>query len=181
MLGAQARKRDDIVAVQLKILGGSLAGVVIQMQHAKFLIGREQDCLLRPDSPTVSRHHCVLLQDGYTLRIRDLGSKNGTYVNGRRVNGEVFLSQDDMISVGEITMQVEIVPAAVGHEGAVADETINRHLDGTQEVRKVTRPADPGTPEVPAETADAEDTVDLPPSAPVVSEPSPAAAPDEIA
>ena len=132
-----ARKEDDIVAVQLKVLGGSLTGVVIQMQHAKFLIGREHDCLLRPDSPTVSRHHCVLLQDGYTLRVRDLGSKNGTYVNGLRVAGEIILKQDDMISVGEITMQVEFLSAAASLEQAATEETIDQNGLGLSECSKL--------------------------------------------
>ena len=75
----------------------------------KLLIGREEDCHLRPESEFVSRHHCVLLLDEYTLRIRDLGSKNGTFVNGRRIGtSETILLHDDMISIGEMIGQIDL-------------------------------------------------------------------------
>ena len=76
------------------------------------MIGREEDCHLRPESEFVSRHHCVLLLDDYTLRIRDLGSKNGTFVNGRRVgSGETILLHDDTISIGEMIGQIDLTPS----------------------------------------------------------------------
>jgi hypothetical protein len=85
------------------------------------LIGREEDCLLRPDSEFVSRHHCVLLLDDYTLRIRDLGSKNGTFVNGRRVGtSETILLHDDMISIGEMIGQIDLSQAAAAIAAATA-------------------------------------------------------------
>lgn len=94
---------------QLRVISGPFAGETISVVGPKFIIGREQDCRFRPDSEFVSRHHCVLLLDEYAFRIRDLGSKNGTYVNGRRIAGEVVLGHDDMISLGELTMQVDLV------------------------------------------------------------------------
>jgi predicted component of type VI protein secretion system len=111
---------------RLRILSGPHAGEVIQIQRGKLLIGREEDCQLRPDSEFVSRHHCVLLLDDYTLRIRDLGSKNGTFVNGRRIGtSETILLHDDMISIGEMIGQIDLSqvpvpgsadsPEAVGH------------------------------------------------------------------
>jgi predicted component of type VI protein secretion system len=98
---------------RLRVLSGPHAGETIPIRRGKLLIGREEDCHLRPESEFVSRHHCVLLLDDYTLRIRDLGSKNGTFVNGRRVgSGETILLHDDTISIGEMIGQIDLTPAA---------------------------------------------------------------------
>src|SRR5271170_3034403 len=94
---------------RLRVLSGPHAGETIAIRRGKLLIGREEDCHLRPDSEFVSRHHCVLLLDEYTLRVRDLGSKNGTFVNGRRIGiSETILLHDDMISIGEMICQVDL-------------------------------------------------------------------------
>jgi predicted component of type VI protein secretion system len=99
---------------RLRVLSGPHAGETIAILRGKLLIGREEDCHLRPESEFVSRHHCVLLLDDYTLRIRDLGSKNGTFVNGRRLStGETILLHDDTISIGEMIGQIDLAAAEV--------------------------------------------------------------------
>lgn len=97
---------------RLRIFGDPSAGQIIPIPPGKLIIGREEDCHLRPASGFVSRHHCVLLLDAYTLRIRDLGSQNGTLVNGRRIGkGEIILLQGDMVSVGDLNFQIDLTPA----------------------------------------------------------------------
>src|SRR5262245_42368052 len=49
------------------------------------VIGRREDCDLRIPLGDVSRKHCRLVRDGDMLKVEDLGSSNGTYLNGRRV------------------------------------------------------------------------------------------------
>jgi pSer/pThr/pTyr-binding forkhead associated (FHA) protein len=71
----------------LRVLSGRQNGAFIPLPVGKFLIGREEDCQLRPNSELVSRHHCVFTNDDFTLRLRDLGSTNGTFVNGERLRG----------------------------------------------------------------------------------------------
>lgn len=95
------------MSVRLSMLRGEWAGETVDVPQGKFLIGREVDCNLQSQSPFVSRHHCVLLRDEFALRIRDLGSKNGTYINGERIgSGEPVLSSGDMVSAGIIEFQV---------------------------------------------------------------------------
>jgi predicted component of type VI protein secretion system len=97
---------------RLKIFSDPSPGQIIPIPPGKLIIGREEDCHLRPTSEFVSRHHCVLLLDAYTLRIRDLGSQNGTFVNGRRIaKGEIILLQGDMVSVGDLNFQIDLTPA----------------------------------------------------------------------
>src|SRR6476646_1651257 len=97
---------------RILVTNGPFAGQSIDIRGAKLIIGREQDCHLRPDSEFISRHHCALLLDDYTLRIRDLGSKNGTFVNGHRIgSGDTILLQDDVVTVGEMTFKVDINPS----------------------------------------------------------------------
>lgn len=76
------------------------------------VIGRREDCDLRIPLGEVSRKHCRLVRDGETLRLEDLGSSNGTFHNGQRVQ-EVTLGPGDSIQVGPIVfvLQIEGVPA----------------------------------------------------------------------
>lgn len=103
---------------ELRVISGKQAGNVIPLAEGRFLIGREEDCHLRPGNDLVSRHHCVFKMDEFTLRIRDLGSTNGTFVNGERLRGEVMLNTGDQVKVGTLEFEVVI------NEGAsVAAET----------------------------------------------------------
>ena len=71
--------------LKLKVLEGKHAGQQIAVKATKFLIGRAEDCHLRPGSELISRHHCALMvEDGY-IAVRDFGSNNGTFVNEERV------------------------------------------------------------------------------------------------
>jgi hypothetical protein len=75
-------------------------------------IGRSEDNQLRLLDPGVSRRHVLVMATpgGYT--IRDLGSQNGTYVNGTRVD-ESPLTDGDRITIGEINLVFRGAPAAV--------------------------------------------------------------------
>lgn len=95
-----------MLQISLKVLGGRHDGKLIPIKGKKFLIGREEDCHLRPNSDMVSRHHCVFTVDEYSIRLRDFGSTNGTLVNGKRIKGEVQLSHADKIQVGKLDFEI---------------------------------------------------------------------------
>ena len=71
------------------------------------VIGRRGDCDLCIPLMVVSRRHCELNQDQGQLRIRDLGSRNGTFLNGNKI-GEAQLSPGDNIQVGPLSFAVQI-------------------------------------------------------------------------
>ena len=101
-----------MLQAELKILGGKHQGKLIPLNTKKFLVGREQDCHLRPNSDLVSRHHCVFSIDDYAIRLRDLGSTNGTMVNGVNLRGEVSLKSGDRVTIGKLDVEVVIRQAA---------------------------------------------------------------------
>jgi pSer/pThr/pTyr-binding forkhead associated (FHA) protein len=77
------------------------------------VIGRREDCDLRIPLGDVSRKHCRIVLEEDTLRLEDLGSSNGTYHNGQRVEKDAFLQAGDSIQVGPVVfvLQVDGVPA----------------------------------------------------------------------
>ena len=118
-----------MLRAELKAVGGRHDGKLIPLEvDRKFLIGREQDCHLRPNSESVSRHHCCFTLDAFCLRIRDLGSTNGTIVNGEQISGQVRLESGDRVEVGPLEFEVllteidEEEAPAVGDEAAAAAE-----------------------------------------------------------
>lgn len=75
-------------------------GVIHALSDEVFRIGRLQDCQARIDDPNVSRHHAELHRRGDTYSVVDLGSTNGTLVNGTRIAGETRLNDGDTVRVG---------------------------------------------------------------------------------
>jgi eukaryotic-like serine/threonine-protein kinase len=81
-------------------------------------VGRSQDCLLHlPSNPhdlTASRHHCEIVLDAPEVFVRDLGSTNGTYVNGSAVGRDwpgQPLHEGDNLRVGSNTFHVSFKDA----------------------------------------------------------------------
>ena len=75
----------------------------------RLVIGREANCdVALPDDKEVSRNHCELTLEDEVIRIADLGSKNGTLVNGVPISGRYQLQNDDIILVGKTEMRVAI-------------------------------------------------------------------------
>ncbi len=87
---------------------GKMENKAIPVPGSQFLIGRDPQCQLRPASPLISNRHCALLVRGDKLFIRDLVSTNGTIVNGKRIDGEVELADDDRIALGPLHFAISI-------------------------------------------------------------------------
>jgi len=95
----------------LEILEGPQRGLHHVWDGSRWIVGREQDCQLTLSDAAVSRHHCVFLKDEYTTRVRDLGSRNGTLLNGQRVQSEVILQSGDVVVVGQTKIRYLAVSA----------------------------------------------------------------------
>ena len=70
------------------------------------VVGRSRDCDLRVDDPAASRRHFQVERRQDSLHVRDLGSSNGTYRNGRRLREEERLEDGDVLLVGETELTV---------------------------------------------------------------------------
>ena len=92
---------------ELKVIEGKQQGKSVPLTVKKFLIGREQDCQLRPNSELVSRHHCQLKLQHGAYGFADLGSRNGSFVNGHQVN-EIALGPGDMIRIGSTEIEFQV-------------------------------------------------------------------------
>ncbi len=75
-------------------------------------IGRHPDSTLSLASPAVSTRHAEIAREGDVLILHDLHSTNGTYVNGKRIEGEVRIHQDDLIQFADVALRVRIQSAS---------------------------------------------------------------------
>jgi S1-C subfamily serine protease len=92
-----------VTAAELHVLTGQRAGVVLALTGAECTLGRHPDAALRFHSGAdgaVSARHAHLVRDAGGWALRDLGSTNGTYVNGRRVAAPTPLKDGDRITLG---------------------------------------------------------------------------------
>ncbi|MBE0538061.1 MAG: FHA domain-containing protein [Phycisphaerae bacterium] len=71
------------------------------------VIGRQQQCDFCVPLMIVSRKHCEINQDQGILRVRDLTSRNGTFVNGKKV-AEAVLNPGDKVQVGPVSFVIQI-------------------------------------------------------------------------
>jgi len=90
------RPDDDIF---LQVVKGPQIGERFFLEGERIIIGRDPKAQLFLGDITVSREHAVILRDGAEVSVRDLGSLNGTYLNGEIVE-EALLKCDDILQIG---------------------------------------------------------------------------------
>lgn len=78
-------------------------GRPVPLDKAVVLFGRNSDCdVVLSRSRKISRKHCCIAQVNNRLVIRDLGSLNGVWINGKRVRRQAFLRLGDKVAVGDV-------------------------------------------------------------------------------
>ena len=94
--------------VQLVVASGSRAGQVIPIIGERFVIGRADDCHLKPRSELISRYHCeIFLKDGDVF-VRDMGSKNGVFLNTERIADATVVKNGDKLVIGPLDFFINI-------------------------------------------------------------------------
>jgi len=145
--------------VYLKVLQGKSAGKTVKIPDEKFLIGRAENCHLRPKSDAISRRHCVVLISDSTVRVRDLNSRNGTHINEQKIDEETEISSGDVIRIGRLEFELIIKDrvakqvangggSAIREEGGssiVEDVDISDWLDESPDAANKSRAIDPDT------------------------------------
>ena len=109
------------------------------------VIGRDEGVKFRIPTPAVSRKHCELLDDDGELVIKDLGSSNGTYVNGKRIK-QTELSPGDLLAVGGIVFVVKIdgFPKEIDAKDCYAAGLVGEPNDEDDEILNPPKPAPSG-------------------------------------
>ena len=77
--------RQHMEAPRLAALDGPLKGHLVALTKKLLLIGQGLDCDLRVPDPLASRRHCEITKNRGQFEVRDLGSTNGTFVNGKPI------------------------------------------------------------------------------------------------
>ncbi|MFO0867289.1 MAG: FHA domain-containing protein [Gemmataceae bacterium] len=95
----------------LVVEGGDPEGLSIPLRKQQITIGRRPECDIRIDSGSVSGLHCRLLQQRFGLRVVDLDSRNGTFLNGTLVVGASDLSHGDLLKIASTSFRVQIFAA----------------------------------------------------------------------
>ena len=120
--------------VNLVLLKKNNSQKAFSLSSGVTVIGRRHDCDLCISLMSVSRRHCQFNRDEGVLKIRDLGSRNGTYLNGKRID-EAVIRAGDYIEVGPLkfVLQVdgepkdiakpELAAQALPQEGASTDDS----------------------------------------------------------
>jgi pSer/pThr/pTyr-binding forkhead associated (FHA) protein len=109
-------------------------GPPVELRKEMTLVGRNDDCDLFLDHKSVSKLHCILVKTDGLILVRDLGSTNGTRVNGQRVRRAALLPNDNL-AIANFKYQVLFGPDAE-RESAMA---------GAESAGKLKRNAHPDT------------------------------------
>ena len=95
------------MAIKLIVVQGRPQGRALRFPPGQYYFGRGAECHIRPNSDWVSRQHCLLRVTGEGAWLRDLGSRNGTLVNGELLDGERRLEVGDQVQVGPLVFEVQ--------------------------------------------------------------------------
>jgi pSer/pThr/pTyr-binding forkhead associated (FHA) protein len=113
-----------MTTVQLQVVQGKQRGKCLFFPLGEFVFGRGPECHVRPNSELISRQHCLLAVNKNAATIRDLGSANGTLVNGGRVRGEQVLFDGDRIQLGALVLLVKIPKEATNPVDTLSDSRL---------------------------------------------------------
>ena len=95
--------------MRLHVTSGAGQGTSVEVTGDRFVVGRDPACNLVLDDDKVSRQHAAIetLPNGGAV-IRDLGSSNGTFVNGQRLTDPVELGSEDVVRIGSTTLKPSV-------------------------------------------------------------------------
>lgn len=125
------------MATKLVIASGKRAGKAILLKRSEMLIGRAEECGIRLTSDEISRRHCSIKVVPDTVWVEDLRSRNGTFVNGRRISEKTKLYDGDLLRVGGLELRISggslAAPAVDGSKAPLPkswsdDDEISRWL-----------------------------------------------------
>jgi two-component system cell cycle response regulator len=100
-----SEKEAQLKPAALLVVGGDLNGTLFDLTEPQIGVGRNADNIISLEFNGVSRYHFKLLANGESHVLEDCGSKNGTYLNNKKVEGNITLSKGDIIKIGSIALK----------------------------------------------------------------------------
>ena len=107
---------------KLVVLSEGLTGRSYELKVDKTTIGRVDDNTFPIAEPSVSSHHCEVMLRGNEVMVKDLGSTNGTFINGQKIT-ESVLKPSQILRLGQVELRLESETAASAGRKA-ADQTM---------------------------------------------------------
>lgn len=98
------------VGAAIRVVAGFYEGLEVPMDRERIVIGRGKGADLMIAEPTTSRAHAAVGREGAAFFVEDLGSTNGTLVNGARLE-RAALRDGDEIQLGKLRLQVKLPSA----------------------------------------------------------------------
>jgi pSer/pThr/pTyr-binding forkhead associated (FHA) protein len=130
--------------LNLIVLTGTQQGQVLDVGPSALSVGRHPLCTFRPVCPLVSRHHCMIVRRDGKVFVRDLYSRNGTFVNDQRVTDEVELCHGDRIMIGSVLLAVCLRSGCPVDENTQLPAAKTANAESAPAIRSPTAPV-PGT------------------------------------
>jgi len=114
---------DEVGSAAAEPAAGSVYRLIwrrreIELSRGENLLGRDRRSVAWFDSPTVSRRHARILVTGEEAVLEDLGSRNGTWIGGKKVTGPVRLSDLDEVKLGSVVMVFRVLENAETQSGS---------------------------------------------------------------
>lgn len=125
------QRNHNLMQAKLVVVDGNTKTKEIDLK-LPVVLGRGRNVSLKIAHSLVSREHCELFETDGKLMVRDLGSLNGTFIDGQRIDGTAELSSGHLLTVGAVTFRAEYFDAQATHGGA-KDETAIGMLPGQLE------------------------------------------------
>jgi pilus assembly protein CpaF len=110
------------MSFKLSVRQGPRPNLVFELDKPGYVIGREAGNDLVIEDPQVSRRHAQLTQQGNSYLIEDIGSTNGTYVNGKRVTAPTLLTNGDMVGLADTVIIAVQMSLPIGGEATVVSD-----------------------------------------------------------
>ena len=101
----------------------------ILSDNDEIYIGRGLDCNLVLEDAAVSRKHARIFRKAGRIKIEDLGSTNGTYINGSRLSGQRYLEENDKVFIGLYVLSLRYSVVNLNKEQAISAEGISKVYD----------------------------------------------------
>jgi pSer/pThr/pTyr-binding forkhead associated (FHA) protein len=120
-------QRDHVEMLMRAQLIPLEGGDPIEIVKDMTLVGRKEDCDLNLDHKSVSKLHCIIVKTDGLLLVRDLGSTNGTRVNGQRIRRAALLP-NDQLHVASVKFRIHLGPG----DAPVSPSEQTQRIDGDE-------------------------------------------------